>query len=268
MLRDSVKAYDKKYGTGNFWRPVEGQNQIRILTEPYLYDDEYEGEPAGSFIAYILVRDRGGDDEFALFTLPKSLVRWLADQEDLGKISTYPMPYDVMLFKQTTGKKTTYVSVEVEAANSLAVSSQQLAILGAAKPIAELAEILTEQKLKKLSKGSSRPAMTAHPMPQLQSREEADFIAKKNKAEMNMTYAKFEKDISAALSEAELTAIVEKIKQAQEFNALNDFEMDLLRDIMAKKVAKLRGVEDAPMTSPAEAVQASTDDIRVEDIPF
>lgn len=247
-LRDKVKTYDKKYGTGNFWKPEEGQNQIRLLTEPELFDDVYEGEPAGSFIAYILVRD-SGEDSFALFTLPKSLVRWLADQEELGKFSGYPMPFDVLLFKQTTGKKTTYVSVAVEG-TSAPITAQQQAVISAAKPIGEVAQALAKKKQANLPPGSRASAM-----PQLtESPAEALARQNRNKAELNPMFTAFEAHIKKAEDEAALEKVIGQIEGFVESKTLSEFEADLLRTIVQNKKASLTGVE--------------VEDIKVEDIPF
>lgn len=244
-LRDKVKQYDKKYGTGNFWRPEEGQNQIRFLTEPELYDDVYEGEAVGSFIAYILVRDTDGD-EFALFTLPKSLVRWLADQEELGKFIGYPMSFDVMLFKQTTGKKATYVAVAVEPTNSPAITSQQQAVLAQAKPLTELVSILQKKKTAN-NRGNNMPALGTG-SPALGSPQQ-----KRNAAEVNPAFISFESGIKNCDTTDRLDKALEIINAS---TSMDDFEKDLLRGMIDSKRKELTG--EAP----------AGEDIKVEDIPF
>lgn len=240
-LRNKVKEYDKKYSSGSFHKLQSGQNQVRILTEPELYDDAYDGEPIGSFISYVLVRDAENGDSLAVLTLPKIAVRWLADEEDLGKFTSYPMPYDIMIFKQKSGDKTNYVSVAVDAANSPAITGSQTDALRAAKPIAELAQALSKKKAKNL------PA----PMPPAQL-VEGSLQAKKNHAEANASFISFQNAIKNCDSGERLDNALSIISTS---SSLTDFEKEMLQEQIKNKKISLGLVEPDK-------------EITVEDIPF
>ena len=248
MLRDKVKQYDKKYSAGNFYKLETGQNQIRILTEPELYDDAIDGEPVGSFISYVIVRDPENGDSLAVLNLSKVVIRWLADEEDLGKFKGYPMPYDIMIFKQKSGEKTIYVSVAVDAANSPMITPQQTEALRTAKPIAELAQALAKKKAK---------GLTAHTLPALSPAEVVasnQLQEKKNHAELNHMFTALTKSIETATDEEKLNKAAEMVTICVSGGTLNEFEADLVKTQIVNKKAEITGVP--------------VDDIRVEDIPF
>lgn len=247
-LRDKVKNYDKKYGTGNFLTLEEGQNQVRILTEPELYDDVINGQPGGSFISYVIARDPENGDSLALLNLSKVVIRWLAEQEELGKFAGYPMPYDIMIFKQKSGGKSTYVSVAVDAANSPAIAPELQEKLNKAKPITEVAKVLAEKKAGNLLPKAKSPA-------EIVAIGAANTVSQKRAgAEMNAMFTALEKSINSAADEGKLDQAADMIKVCIANGSINAFEADLLRELMANKKAELTGVPK--------------DDIDVEDIPF
>lgn len=249
MLRDKVKQYDKKYGSGNFLTLNDGQNQVRILTEPELYDDVINGQPGGSFISYVITRDPENGDSLALLNLSKVVIRWLAEQEELGKFAGYPMPHDIMIFKQKSGEKNIYVSVAVDPANSPAITSEQQGLLKKAKPIGEVAAALAKKKQ------ASLPGSHAN-VPQIaESPAQAMVRANREKAEMNPMYGKLETAINKATTIEEANLAMDKVKSVLELGGISEMEADFLRDIAKHKLTQLSG-------------SGSADDINVEDIPF
>lgn len=249
-LKDKVKKYDQKYGSGNFLKLEDGQNQLRILTEPELYDDVINGEPGGSFIAYVLVRNPEDGDSMALLNLSKVVIRWLADEEAAGKFTGYPMPYDIIIFKQTSGKKTSYVSVPVDPANSPAITPPQMAALNSAKPITEVAQMLAKKK------AGALPAADHAALPSPSAVVEQAMIQKKNRAEVNNMFIAISNSVNNATDEVSLDKAAGMVTMCVTGGSLNDFEAGLLTDLISKKRSDITG---APAVDEA---------INVEGIPF
>ncbi len=257
-LKDKVKAYDKKYSAGNFHSLDIGQNQVRILTEPELYDDVIEGSPAGSFIAYVIVRDPGNGDSLAILNLSKVVIRWLADEEDLGKFKTYPMPYDIMIFKQKSGDKTIYVSVAVDPANSPAITPAQLEAFNTAKPIVELAQDLAKKKAKKLLPAQSVALSPAEVV-------ENNLNLKRNHSEVNPMFTAIQRSAETATDVAKLRQAWGMINICIENGSINDFEAELLKTQIEQKSKSFEG--STPVTAGIAGAD-SDQSIKVEDIPF
>jgi len=259
-LRDQVKKYDKKYGSAGFYKLEEGQNQIRFLTEPQFYDSEYQGSAEGAFVAYVIVRDPENEDHIALFdNISKTVIRWLADQEDTGKFAGYPMPMDVMIFKQVTGKKSTYVAVLVEDVNSPALTSAQQDTLLKLPPIVEVAEKMSRKKVANLKPAGIGPADVV----QAALKPAPDSVQqKRNSAEMNLMFTALEKAIDSAADVDKLAKAVEMAKSCLTAGSINDFEADLLKDKIKARQEQLKN--SVASTDAA----AGLDDVKVDDIPF
>lgn len=247
-LHEKVREHDKKYSSGNFYKFEEGQNQVRILTEPARYDDLYEGDPVGKFVTYAIVRHPQDGDIPAVLNLPMSIIRKLDDLEIAGKITNYPMPFDLLIMKETPKKGAVkYMAIMLEPNQSVALTDSQIEGIKKLKPIDELAEMLQKKKFEKEGKTSPTPVQIESP---------ADTVARTNrsKAEMDPMFTAFEAKISKAEDLNTLERIGGQISSFVEDKTLPDFEADLLRDIMLAKRSAMSGVK--------------AEDINVDDIQF
>lgn len=244
-LRDKIKDYDKKYGTGNFFKFKEGKNQIRILAEPEMYDDVMDDQPKGTFITYALVRDPNEGDQFVIISCPMVIIRWLADEQELGKFDSYPMPYDVVVSRKGSGLNSKYSVSSLTEAMSEDLTLEQQQQFKSLKPVKELAHILEDKKRASLP-AANLPALPAEAVEAHNKKQAAV-----NKAEMNASFISVQKGIQ----NAETTERLDKALEFIEITAsLDDFEKDMLRGEIESKRASL--------------TSAGGTENMVEDIPF
>lgn len=248
-LRDKIKDYDKKYGTGNFFKFKEGKNQIRVLAEPEMYDDVMDDQPKGTFITYALVRDPNEGDQLVIVSCPMVFIRWLGDEQDLGKFDQYPMPYDVVITRKGSGLNSKYSVSSLTEAMSDELTPEQEEGLKTLKPVRELANILEDKKRKDMPRSNN----ASLPMPALTPSETVE-LAKRNKTEINPSYMNFEQAISKATTAEELNKIIPQVKAFIDNGMLDNFAGDMLHGLIEGKIGRLNLPEE-------EA-------INVEGIPF
>lgn len=251
-LRDKLKSYDKQYGTGNFYKFVEGQNQLRILAEPEWYHDLMDGQQKGTFITYALFRDPEEGDVPVLVNLPMVVVRWLADEVDLGKFTDYPMPYDILILKTGKGIKSRYMPVAVDITMSPQLTVVQQEAVGKLKPLREIADLLSKKKME--SKQIEAPAHPA-PMPQIQ--------AARNSAEVNHMFQALSNALNSAKNSQDVMKIMSMIDVGLQNGSIGQFEVDLLTPVLEAKKQEFGLVPD-----PSHDIVTAETDTKVDDIPF
>lgn len=244
-LRDKIKQYDKKYGMGTFYKFREGQNQIRILAEPEMYDDVMDDQPKGSFITYAIVLDPDEGESLVVINTPMTLVRWLGDEQELSNFSEFPMPYDVMLKKTGTGLSTKYQVTSRPQDKSMIISGEMQEMINSLKPIRDLANAMEDKKRPQLQANQEK-------LPAEVVEKHNLLAAQRNKTEMNATYVSYERGIGVTTDPARLDKALELIEAS---TALDDLEKDFLKDMIKNKRAEL-------------ASPQAESDIKVEDIPF
>jgi hypothetical protein len=100
IFNDALKEYG--LGSGDKLKLTEGENPIRVLSEPRLIQSTYKGTPTTKFVMWVIDRK---DGKVKLFYAPKTIVGYLADLEgnNFYKFDGTPMPYDVVIKAKHAG---------------------------------------------------------------------------------------------------------------------------------------------------------------------
>lgn len=160
MLQDKIKEAEKSeyasQGTGDWYKFKEGDNTLRVLTEPETIYEDYQngicftecgfkGSPKG--LAYIL---DARDNKIKPFKLPWKLVKqlsvWETDEEYSFK--EYPMPYNIKVNAIGAGTKEVEYTFMAGRVNS-EVSADILADLSKKMPVADIVSAMKEKNKKK-----------------------------------------------------------------------------------------------------------------------
>lgn len=156
QFKKDAEAHGLNQGSGDWFKLQEGENIIRIMTEPVIMFEKfkvgicytncgYEGTPR--YLTYILDRK---DNKIKLFKMPYSISKNLATistDEDYF-CDTYPMTYDIKINAKGAGKK----DVEYSVIAKLPKEVEQSAIdeLAKQKPVTEIIEKMKEKQKEKI----------------------------------------------------------------------------------------------------------------------
>ena len=94
MLTEALKEAPEM--GGQTLKLVNGENAIRVLTEPVYIETMYQGNVTRKWLTYVVDRK---DSLVKLFLMPKTILKAIAAYEDnrYYKFSGAPMPYDVII---------------------------------------------------------------------------------------------------------------------------------------------------------------------------
>lgn len=184
-FEDTVAEYEQEMGKGDYWKPKEGNNVIRILAEPAIEvsrfkngksmvcykgapycqeeslkaDVDAEGNPARlnkKWMTWIIDRVSG---DIMLYSMPYGVVSQLValkNDVDAGtNFESFPMPYDVTLAVKNAGKKTVEYKLNAHR-KEVALSEEEIALFEKQTPVEQIVE-KKKDKWRKLTEGRKDP---------------------------------------------------------------------------------------------------------------
>jgi len=97
-VSETIKKAEEEYGLGKgeYFKPQEGDNRIRILSEFVLHEGEYNGKKTYKFVAWVLDRR---DNKVKPYYMPRTIVDEIAALQlnpDYA-FEEVPMPYDITI---------------------------------------------------------------------------------------------------------------------------------------------------------------------------
>lgn len=140
-------------GSGEKFKLAEGENQIRVLSEPRMVESYFNGKLSRKWLAWIIDRK---DSATKLFYMPKTIVSALADIESMKfyAFEAPPMPYDVIIKAKHAGtidaEYTVIANPKIEP-----LTPAELEQMKTLKPIDEVVTKLLERQ----TGGESEPAV-------------------------------------------------------------------------------------------------------------
>src|SRR5262245_4383139 len=95
MFNEALKEYG--LGSGEKLKLTDGNNQVRILSEPKMIQTMFKGNLNTKWVAWVL--DRKDSSKVKLFYMPKTIMEALADYEEepAYRFDAPPMPYDIIV---------------------------------------------------------------------------------------------------------------------------------------------------------------------------
>jgi hypothetical protein len=93
MFTDALKD---GLGSGEKFKLTDGENQIRILSEPKMIETTFKGNLNRKWLTWVIDRK---DGVMKLFYMPKTILKAIADYENNSfyKFDGTPMPYDIVI---------------------------------------------------------------------------------------------------------------------------------------------------------------------------
>lgn len=125
---------------GTTFKLVNGENVVRVLTEPKFIETMFKGNTSRKWLTYVIDRK---DKQIKLFFMPKTIVKAIADYEEneFYKFEKLPMPYDISIKATNAGTIEAEYSV-IASPKREEVTEAEFEALKALKPIEEVASAL------------------------------------------------------------------------------------------------------------------------------
>lgn len=163
IQKEEAKARENGYasqGGGEWFRIVEGDNVLRVLTEPEMIFEKYktgicyegcgyEGTP--KFLCYVMVKEVGVDGEEELviklaklpYKIGKQIAEYQTDEE--YSFEDWPMPYNIKIKAKNAGTKEVEYTV-LASPKQTPVPSDILEELKKQKPVQEIIQKMKDKK--------------------------------------------------------------------------------------------------------------------------
>lgn len=138
---------------GDRFKIQEGQNRIRLLTEPIPHQGSFQGKKNFKWLVYVLDR---ADKQVKLFFMPHTIFKAIRDfqrSEDYA-FDEIPMPFDLTINATHAGTKEVEYTVIPSPKRSGLTAEEQKA-LGSKKPIEEVHRALKEKEMEKAAESFS-----------------------------------------------------------------------------------------------------------------
>lgn len=102
---------EKNLGGGDYFKPKNGNNVIRVLTEGVFHESEYQGKKTVKFVMFIIDRTDGKvKPYFAPYTVYKQIAQ--LETDPFFAFQGMPMPYDVNVKVENAGTKEVEYNVQ------------------------------------------------------------------------------------------------------------------------------------------------------------
>jgi hypothetical protein len=141
MFTDALKD---GLGSGEKFKLAEGENQIRVLSEPRMVESTFKGNLNRKWLAWVIDRK---DGVMKLFYMPKTIIGQLADIESMKfyAFDSPPMPYDVIIKAKHAGTIDAEYTVIADPSRK-ALTPEELEQMKTLKPIDEVVSKLLERQ--------------------------------------------------------------------------------------------------------------------------
>lgn len=140
------KAEDAGLVGGDYLKLKEGDNRLRLMSECLAHAGEYQGKRNFKWLCYVLDRRDGKvKPMFMPHTIYKQIVA-LQQNHDY-EFYDVPMPYDITVNAKGAGTKDVVYTL-MPARKNTELSGDEMALLRALKPLAEMQKALKEKAAK------------------------------------------------------------------------------------------------------------------------
>jgi hypothetical protein len=131
-------------GSGEKFKLADGENQIRVLSEPRMVESTFKGNLNRKWLTWVIDRKDGG---MKLFYMPKTIVSALADIESMKfyAFDAPPMPYDVTVKAKHAGTIEAEYTVIANPKHE-PLTPQELEQMKTLRPIDEVVSKLLERQ--------------------------------------------------------------------------------------------------------------------------
>jgi hypothetical protein len=150
----------EKTGGSDFYKLVEGNNKMRIMSEPVAVRQAWDGakyvfstDASPKYWTWAILRETG---DFKIVKLPLTVAKqitMLGTDPDY-QFSGFPMPYDITVNAKNAGTKEVEYSVVASRQNT-DVTPEETEELGKKTPISEIIEKMRDKEGKTTPKESS-----------------------------------------------------------------------------------------------------------------
>lgn len=133
-------------GKGEYFKPLEGANKVRLVSNPLPHDSVYMGKPQFKWLCQVLDRK---DGKIKPYFMPNTIYRFIADlqlSEDY-RFDGLPMPYDITINAKGAGTKEVQYSLIPSKETPLTTEEQNA--ITEAPTVKELQQKIREAEAKK-----------------------------------------------------------------------------------------------------------------------
>ncbi len=103
-FNDTVELAKKEYGLGKgeYFKPKDGDNRIRVLSAAIPYQSEFKGKSRVQFVCWVIDR---ADSKIKLYFMPVSILDAIAalQRDEDYAFEEVPMPYDINIKTEGAG---------------------------------------------------------------------------------------------------------------------------------------------------------------------
>lgn len=145
-VNDAIKKAQEEYGLGKgeYFKPKEGDNRIRVLSGMEPHQSEYKGTKSFKFVAWVIDRKDGVIKPYFMpMTIANAIGGFQADPE--YAFEDMPMPYDLNIQAVNAGTKEVEYTV-IPARNNTPLTTAEQIALNEKMPIQEFVAKLREKE--------------------------------------------------------------------------------------------------------------------------
>src|SRR5437868_720580 len=103
-FNDTMELAKKEYGLGKgeYFKPKDGDNRIRVLSAAIPYQSEFKGKLRVQFVCWVIDR---ADSKIKLYFMPASILDAIAafQRDEDYSFEEVPMPYDINIKTEGAG---------------------------------------------------------------------------------------------------------------------------------------------------------------------
>lgn len=138
--------------SGDYLKLKEGGNRFRLMTECLPHEGEYQGKRNFKWLCYVLDRT---DAKVKPFFMPHTIYKVIVglQQNPDYEFSDVPLPYDLTVNAHGAGTKEVKYTV-LPARKNTDVTADEMELLAAMKPLADMQKALQEKNAKAKTSGT------------------------------------------------------------------------------------------------------------------
>lgn len=176
-INDAIKQAEKDYGLGKgeYFKPKDGPNKIRILSHLDPYQSEFKGKVNFKFVCWILDRQDGVVKPYFMPVTIANAIGAFQDDPEYA-FDDMPMPYDININAKGAGTIDVEYQVTAGRSNTPLTDAEKKAL----DERMSIGEFVTKLREKNAQEGKSEPTDSRDPIAQtlgINPTEDADVDA-------------------------------------------------------------------------------------------
>ncbi len=145
-FNETYQAAEKQYnlGKGEYFKPVEGANRIRLVSICLPHESTYMGKTQFKWLCQVLDRK---DGKVKPYFMPNTIYKFIADlqMDEDYRFSSIPMPYDITINATGAGTKEVKYSI-MPARENKPLTTEEQNLLTEAPTVRELQKKIRENE--------------------------------------------------------------------------------------------------------------------------